>query len=800
MRRAITVILCVGTATLAQDSSQRPISLSVTPASNSLIVEAALAGKRWASPDVRHGRASFTVALADMKAQPSTEEMPCGLSTGLVEYDIEKSTLTASIPCSPLPAVPYIVSLAGVKDIGGQAFELKSATVIPQNPAPLKPPAISAPAASTQTQPEKHNAGFGPKSKYDWLTLVNTSLVVGLGLIWTFFGILLRRRPDHRLPEPVRALAPVRDPEIIRLKSELAQALKGAESALEKASDARRLAEAVPEMSLRVASVEALARDRNRPDAVIAGLERRLGALETALELPKETSAPAAAGPVLGVDFEEAATLAVVNRWLAERDGNPENLGKLASELGLTYFLATHRDLNQSFQTVSTFEYGFEHSTSGPWFWTQIPQSADVWAIPTDAALLRGGFAPNLLARLFAGMENAPQEFEFRRFMKPCRLHPVGSSANRYCVVSRGIVQLENSPVPDVPTPQTFEQLLRVRNLRLADMPTQGALSAGWLADWKKQTSSQLTSQSAQLAVMQDELDDLKAWFAEKAGAPVHSSGENTLQIVTLRNELITRTEALKDRQQTLERQLAEIAKQLAHAVSPPKPPLEPIAAAPAVEATAPLIPDPMLLGPAHSPGEVAPSPAESPAHEASPAPPEGLVRLPSGWREAFLRAARKRGSDPGITDVPSPETYVRRLHNLAHELQALDPGLDVAVVHLNKNPKSETFQVHNTRMTSDGETWCLVCDGVHTWQLCVSIGQSGRSGLLVLFPLGMLGKANYSSGYTMPIDDLPSSSFSTQGIAEPALLRPTDGITDAYTVSRKMRYAAPGSEKGRPV
>ena len=51
---------------------------------------------------------------------------------------------------------------------------------------------------------------------------------------------------------------------------------------------------------------------------------------------------------------------------------HPSRLQELAKQLGLSTILMTHRDLSQSFQDLSTFEYPFVESESGSWLWSHI--------------------------------------------------------------------------------------------------------------------------------------------------------------------------------------------------------------------------------------------------------------------------------------------------------------------------------------------------------------------------------------------------------------------------------------------
>lgn len=507
---------------------------------------------------------------------------------------------------------------------------------------------------------------------------------------------------------------------------------------------------------------------------------------------PPQTSSFASSRTGPRQPYEEAVAVALVNHWISTRSNDRNLLLRQANELGVRAEFATHLDLSRCFGDNATFEYPFDSSPNGGWFWVYSASGA-VWALPIDAAQFAMGFAPNLLNRLFDGMQNARQGFQFRKFYHPCLMRPVPGKRSLFTMEKRGLAQLEYASAPDEPPPATMDELRSIRPGRGESPSQSGVASVAWVPRWRRDVTEALESQARQLETMRSEIGNLKAAIQNLSYSTPRGTSPDAGSIDRLRVNLESQIGSLSRRQADLEARLiqqlagrvpADLAREPERSMaSPPAPPPRETAFSP----------------PSARPTQSEPQPVASFAAGTFPGESRiGMSRLSEDLSVALDHAAARPESEPETTDVPRQETYVRRVRNLVDDLKGLAPALPVSIIHLRRNQQEESFDAHETLPGSEpGEVYCAVCMGPQTWQLVVCIGELGDGTIQAIFPYGMLARGNYFSGYTALIDDLPPSAFSTVGITEPARLRLTDREARRYTVVRKMRFA-PQNGKGR--
>jgi hypothetical protein len=181
---------------------------------------------------------------------------------------------------------------------------------------------------------------------------------------------------------------------------------------------------------------------------------------------------------------------------------------------------------------------------------------------------------------------------------------------------------------------------------------------------------------------------------------------------------------------------------------------------------------------------------------ESRKTPVAGMTPALQGkWHEAYMRALMNPASKPEITGIPSPELYIERARNLRDSLKSADRSTQVSLVHVKKDPSSNTVEIHSTDENAMGEIVCSVCSEKHTWQIAVVFGAPGSTEAYLLFPGGALAKSNFPAGYSALIEDIPSSMFFMQA-TRPALLGLQDASRSTYVLLQKMTLDSSGGGK----
>jgi hypothetical protein len=742
------------------------------------------------------------VVPAEFNIEPSSGDSKiCKPDSGSVDAKIEEGILTASVPCAINPSSDFTIQITVPKnEYSDHKATFQSESVSVPSPEVTTQSNNGSNSSSPGPAMAQGNSGGGSQqidtSKFGvpgWLKIIliiTTGIVTFLLVVWLLVLRSNRRRNSHsreedyyRAPEP--ALSELRS-NIRYLQSDISSTQQKAQQALDIAlgpawkkqwnEDSKRFQDRLEKVAGEVQSCTQELR------SMIAALSDASSADQSALR----RSANSQPSP-------ETAVVALVNQWIAARIENRAQLVELANSIGFDAEFATHLDLSRTFDNNTTFEYPFDSSQNGAWLWIKVANGSEVSAVPIDAGQFTMGYAPNLLYSLFDGMKDSKQGFQFRMFYRSCLLRPVPGKKNLFTLQRKGLVQLENSPAPDLPPPVTFDELRSARRNRIDAAPQNSAAAVAWIRRWKSEVSESLVSQSRQLDAMRSELGNLKSEVYELSSAQSKWQPQDSGEIDRLRVGTASQISAISRRQSELESRLNAALQ----AMSPEQAVSQPEQGRLASQKTNP---------PLARKTETAPScvKAEAPVSGALELPPPVItsksneIKQVANWLAALERAATQPGSEPDVAEVPKQETYVRRLRNLAYELQAQNLGEAVSIIHLRRTSQENTFDAHETISGAvPGEVYCAVCRALQTWQLIVCVGKPGEGTIHVLFPFGTLSIGNYFSGYTALIDNLPASTFSTYGISEPARLRLADRENQTYTVIRKMRYV-PAVEKGR--
>ncbi|MEK7752911.1 MAG: hypothetical protein AAB654_13400 [Acidobacteriota bacterium] len=629
------------------------------------------------------------------------------------------------------------------------------------------------------------------------------SVIFGLLLTVVLVAVVLELRRWLQKPRRKKEQEPA-VPEVgsslDEIRSRLQDAIGRAESAFSTASSAMQTA------NLAQRAVEQLPRALDETavrEVVTASLECRLGS-DSAMG-----SLVAAAGPPRGASLSvpsdpEQFLLAAVNYWLESRSRDRAELVRLVEALGVRAQLYAHKNLTRLFSDITKFVYEFEPSErDGGWLWVAGPETGDFLIVPTDAAFFQVGKAPDLLDRLFEGMQRAGDVFQFRGIFRACRVRRSPDGAG-YTLEKKGCLQLEGEPAPNLPLPppyfdlrahaapplagQPLAETLRDAFLRsseglqrtqailedvrqqLAQARKQPAAQAGIdeLRQQLTQAQRQTTDQVAKLSEIEAALVALRGKLEElpsrPATAPVAAAPGESLAVKALRHQLDARISAL-------ETELLKLMERFDDDVA-------------------------RLGTEARAEGESLPKPGEEAVAAAGgqPAPARAAEagKLPKAWREA-LRTAADRSVPPSPSERVSKAVFLRRLTELAQALSELgDPAASpVEVVHL--KVKGEEFEIHETEPIPQNpdERMCKRCQVPHCFQLAVCAGAADEEAVSLLYPLGVLVPSNYPAGYINLVASLPATPFLIGDILQPARLElvPRD-VGAAYRVRQKLQWS----------
>ena len=556
-------------------------------------------------------------------------------------------------------------------------------------------------------------------------------------------------------------------------------------------------------------------------DLVTALLERRLGSgsaldsLIAAAGSPPETHAAPPGNP-------EQLLLAAVNYWLTSHSRDRAELVRLSEAIGLGVQLYAHKNLTRLFSDITRFVYEFEPSErDGGWLWVAGSDSEEFLAVPSDAAFFQVGKAPDLLDRLFHGMQRAGDVFQFRRIYRACRLRrsPDGSG---YKLAEKGCLQLEGDAAPNLPMPPAYHDL-RARGIDRGATPAAGQPLADTLrtaflqfterlqraqagiddmrqqlAEAQKQNAAQagkLSEVEEEMASLRPELDELST----RSGVPLAPSATvDSLAMRALRDQMDARLGAV-------ERNVVDLMMRLDEFIAKPKTerrtggkrlaePAEeavPAGGKPASGATAG---SSQVGGGSEGLSVATGSPvlsAESADLLPSMRRTVGLGKFPEAWRDALHAAAGQSGAPSG-SELVSKALFLLRLTELAQALSNLpDPTASpVSIAHL--RVQGEAFEIHDTDAIPQNleERMCRRCQVPHCFQLVVCAGASGDGEVGLLYPLGVLVPSNYPAGYTNLVEGCPAIPFLISDIRQPArLARIGKDVRAVYQVLQRLHW-----------
>jgi hypothetical protein len=632
------------------------------------------------------------------------------------------------------------------------------------------------------------------------------------------------------------------------VQASLEQALRQSTEALGAANEASRTAQTAHNAILALEPKLSPSSTDEQQVRQIVGTELvlKLGSDDQLRSLASSLSADAATIPA-GSEPEHVL-LAVVNKWLGTRSGDRIELKRLAQPLGLKVELYAHRSLTKLFSDLTRSVYEFEPSErDGAWLWMVGSAPDEFLAVPTDASFFHVHKGPDLLIRLFDGMEHAGDLFRFRRVYRACRLRRAADGTG-YVLATPGVLQLEGQPPPDLEPPPDYDQVRAVRT----GYPTTGALAAAplatvlrtgfrrlseglqriegglgeirqQLAEVRVQSKSHSDSISRLEPVMRgwaSKTDEPQPWAATQRAQP--ASGESaTLRVFVAQAN--RKFEDLGARMSMLERDLLSLTERLEEATEalrvghptesgPPSPTEEEaervpsLAVASASREAAELRPveasaqGPAVIEPSASAMSTGASvssgfPTEETTllgHSSRPGAGPGGT-LPEGWQDALRVAANKPGVPPRSEEI-TKGSFLCRLLSLSLALSDLRDAAasPVRIVHLYL--EGDFFEVHDTDREpgSSEERWCKRCQRRHCFQLAVCAGAPDDEILSILYPLGVLVPSNYPAGYGKVVERIPDTPFLISEVRLPAGLRrrEKDGRV-LYWVTQKLQWSS---------
>jgi hypothetical protein len=629
---------------------------------------------------------------------------------------------------------------------------------------------------------------------------LNFGLLLAALIVLVYFAVgqwLNQRKKKQRLPKIGAGTS------LDEIRSWLENAIAKSDSAYSTAARALKIAN---QAQRAVETVPKGPDEQTVRGIVTAGLERRLGSDSEPSSLvavagpPGGTAVPPPADP-------EQSLLAVVDYWLELRSRDRAELVRMAEKIGLRTQLYAHRNLTRLFSDITRFVYEFEPSErDGGWLWVAGSDGEEFLAVPTDAAFFQVGKAPDVLDRLFEGMQRASDVFQFRRIFRPCHLRrsPDGSG---YILVKKGCLQLEGDPAPSVPLPPAYNDLLASITAQCAaasgGQPLAETLRTALLGlseslqraqadiDDLRQQLAQSQKQNGKLAEIEAALAALRPKLEEiltrAAPAPAPSAAGESLVVRALRHQVDARIGALEAELLKLRDRLNEVAAKLKEEAPqegegrPSKP----------GEKAVPTSGGEPASGEAAGAGQVEPA-----VEGREPTAPAGMAaesgKLPEAWREALRTAALRYGSAARSEQV-SKAHFLRRLIGLTQVLSdAADPAASpVRIVHL--RVQGEEFEIHDTELIpgNSEELLCKRCQVPHCFQLAVCAGTAGDEAVSLLYPLGVLVPSNYPAGYINLVEGLPGTLFLIGDVLQPARLAELQGEGRVhYRVLQKLKWS----------
>ena len=158
------------------------------------------------------------------------------------------------------------------------------------------------------------------------------------------------------------------------------------------------------------------------------------------------------------ITFEESKLLTIVNNWWQEGNLDRKILQKLLEKSSLpTNFYAIKNITDNLTKLTFTNEYTFVPSDDeGSWLWYQRPRDEYILAVPVDPRLLGGkqGGEMTIIKRMFSGFNEIPDNVQFEKVNKACRLQAIPERFGKYKLVSQGHILLAGYPDTGPPLQQ----------------------------------------------------------------------------------------------------------------------------------------------------------------------------------------------------------------------------------------------------------------------------------------------------------------------------------------------------------
>ena len=457
-------------------------------------------------------------------------------------------------------------------------------------------------------------------------------------------------------------------------------------------------------------------------------------------------------------NWEEQALVASVNQWIRTGGMDRRELVALANGVGLSSQLMAHINVAKALADFPYVVYEFEPvEREAGWLWVELHNSGECLAVPADARAFHIGKGPAFLDLLVGGTQGGPENFKFERIYSACRLKRKGN-ANKYDLLSKGLLRLEGLPAPSAAAPTEYETLERKFASERGLTQVQPSLAA---------------LVASQFRVVAQRLEQIEASLARRLDAsPSSDIAALRRELTALQNDVAGLTK-VRQESTTDSTEFAKLKRDLhIHNVRIDR--LEKWRSEEPREAPTAVRAESIMPNAQPQPTAILKPPvADSPPSSQLSAP-----SLPENWSDD-LRACG--GRDLSVGQHGHRLEDLRRCFEKKTEHQ-------VRLVHLASS--SNGFVPHLATFDATRGVICNVCQDEKTYQATVCVGElNDTATILILLPIGELSTSNYPAGFQKLIENVPSGRFMIHGVKSPAVLQPSGA---EYLVRSKLIWDSP--------
>ncbi len=491
-------------------------------------------------------------------------------------------------------------------------------------------------------------------------------------------------------------------------------------------------------------------------------LSRRIGQIERLLEgcdalcqVRGRLNQPRPAGNLRDTGTlarEEAALLAVVNKWW--RADKPERFEaqRLAAEIGISAFWYALQGIESSLQSVDwTGPYHFVRSDrDGGWLWVQAEESNEGYAVPTDSSYFQTAGTKALVSRMFDGEPLLCGTS--RTALRACLFRRTPQEPDYFRVIRKGTLSTSASGTA---RPKSQDSSRFAERSEFDGSARQEAFSGLTLAQWLKSEFALMHTQSAAL--------DSRIRQLQKDQETLRSD------LTSLRNVLQTAT------------------KPTARPQSQPQPNKEPPLAVAILAQRLDVIQQEI-----RTMGRQLPSGGSPPQQDTATSAASNCGRL-DGALDRLITICSS--SSDTVTNVRGdPMGHLLRLDRLHRSFAAalVDWGCGGAAELTHLSVEGEGFSLHRVdlnRSRAGVEVYCVDCRTQLADQLLFQLFLTVRDGddAWVFLAPGDFSTSRFPRGYRLLLQESPNGAAISADLDKPAHLKRVGGSQLSYEVAGKM-------------